>query len=312
MTNISNTPEFQQVQGIITLHRIKALQVVNNENLLTAWEVGAFVSNRLKNAAWGSKTVMQLSEYLRTQDPTLRGFSKRNIYNMVSFYDTYSSLQFIELHDKLKLHKFVQPLAAQIEEAEIIQSTTGQLENSTIVSALPRQIVQTASAQFPKFLEITTLSNHFQILNTCKTIEEQIFYILYSYKEKLNARELQRCLKNNTFASLMGAKHNLSKGLKDMYPQAVPMLKDTLFVDFLGITRKSSRQNKFRSITTKKSILMSRISKTGLKSHIFITVCERSVAYGTSGKSSTSQADERAFSLPQVATCGYENQVLTD
>jgi hypothetical protein len=312
MTNISNTPEFQQVQGIITLHRTKALQAVNNENLLTAWEVGAFVSNRLKNAAWGSKTVMQLSEYLRTQDPTLRGFSRRNIYNMVSFYDTYSSLQFIELHDKLKLHKFVQPLTAQIEEAEIVSAMPRQIENSTIVSPAARQIVQSVTAQFPNFLEITTLTNHYEILNACKTIEERIFYVLYAYKEKLNIKELKRCLKNNTFASLMGAKHNLSKGLKDMYPQAVPMLKDTLFVDFLGLPRKSSRQNKFRSITTKKRILMSRISKTGLKSHIFITVCERSVAYGTSGKSSTFQADERAISQPQVATCGYENQVLTD
>lgn len=29
------TTEFQQVQGIISLHRSKALQTVNNENLLT-------------------------------------------------------------------------------------------------------------------------------------------------------------------------------------------------------------------------------------------------------------------------------------
>jgi hypothetical protein len=72
MSNINSkvTTEFQQVQGIISLRRSKALQTVNNENLFTAWEVGAFVSARLKNSAWGSKTVMQLSEYLRAQDPT--------------------------------------------------------------------------------------------------------------------------------------------------------------------------------------------------------------------------------------------------
>lgn len=28
---------------------------------------------------------MQLSEYLRTQDPDLKGYSRRNIYNMVSY-----------------------------------------------------------------------------------------------------------------------------------------------------------------------------------------------------------------------------------
>jgi len=41
------TAEFQQVQGIISLHRSHALQTVNNENLLAAWEIGAFVSARL-------------------------------------------------------------------------------------------------------------------------------------------------------------------------------------------------------------------------------------------------------------------------
>ena len=82
MTNISTT-EFQQVQGIITLRRSRALQAVNNESLLTAWEVGAFVSARLKNSVWGSKTIMQLSEYLRAQDPTLRGYSRPSIYKMV-------------------------------------------------------------------------------------------------------------------------------------------------------------------------------------------------------------------------------------
>ena len=123
MSNIDRveTTEFQQVQGIISLHRSQALQAVNNENLLATWEVGAFVSARLKNSAWGSKTVMQLSEYLRAQDPTLRGYSRRNIYNMVVFYERYSSFQFVEFQEKLKLNEFVQPTAAQILQFETAQ-----------------------------------------------------------------------------------------------------------------------------------------------------------------------------------------------
>jgi predicted nuclease of restriction endonuclease-like (RecB) superfamily len=226
--------EFQQVHGIISLHRSRALQTVNNENLLTAWEVGAYVSSRLKNSAWGSKTVTQLSEYLRAQDSTLKGYSRRNIYNMVTFYESYSNVQFVEYQDKLQLNRFVQPETAQIAESKIVQPAVGQIQIE--------EIVQPLAAQFPRFLEITTLTNHFEILNACNTIEERIFYILYSYKERLNKRELQRCLKNHTFTSLMGDKHNLSKGLKELYPQAVPMLKDTLFVDFLGLPQKHSEK----------------------------------------------------------------------
>jgi predicted nuclease of restriction endonuclease-like (RecB) superfamily len=228
-TNAIALQEFQLVHAIISRHRSRALQAVNNENLLTAWNVGAFVSARLKNSAWGSKTVMQLSEYLRTQDPTLKGYSRRNIYNMVAFYEAYSSGQFVEYREKLKLDKFLQPMAAQIKSALITQPVA-------------EQIVQAAPAQFPNFLELTTLSNHFEILNACKTVEERIFYILYAHKENLNKREMQRCLKNHTFASLMGDKRNFSKGLKEIYPQTVPMLKDTVFIDFLGLPQKHSEK----------------------------------------------------------------------
>ena len=85
-------------------------------------------------------------------------------------------------------------------------------------------------------------------INSTETTEERIFYILYAHKEKLNYRELQRCLKNNTFASLMGDKHNLSKGLKNIYPQATPMLKDTIFVDFLGLPQKHSEKRLQRGV----------------------------------------------------------------
>jgi predicted nuclease of restriction endonuclease-like (RecB) superfamily len=159
---------------------------------------------------------------------------------MVAFYEAYSSMQFIEYQEKLKLDRFVQPLAGQLENAEIVQALPAQLENT--------EIVQFQTAQFHNFLNLTTLSNHFEILNACRTVEERIFYILYANKENLNYREMLRCLKNQTFASLMGDKHNLSKGLKDIYPQVAPMLKDTVFVDFLGLPQKHSEKQLQNSI----------------------------------------------------------------
>jgi predicted nuclease of restriction endonuclease-like (RecB) superfamily len=227
--------EFEQVHGIISLRRSRALQVVNNENLLVAWEVGAFVSARLKNAAWGSKTVMQLSEYLRIQDPTLRGYSRRNIYNMVALHESYSSQEFLQYADKLVFNEFMWPIAGQLQSEKFIQFAS-------------KQIVQFQTAQFPVFLALTTLTNHFEILNSCKTIEERIFYVLYSYKERLNINELKRCLKNNTFNSLMGGKHSFSKGLKEIYPQTTTIFKDTFFVDFLGLPKKHSEKHLQRGI----------------------------------------------------------------
>ena len=95
----------------------------------------------------------------------------------------------------------MQPLAAQIESADIEQST---------IQSTAELIVQPLAAQLPNlpnFLNLTTLTNHFQILNACKTIEERIFYVLYSYKERLNKKEMLRCLKNNTFAPSIILQH---------------------------------------------------------------------------------------------------------
>jgi len=69
------------------------------------------------------------------QDPTLRGYSSRNIYNMVAFYEAYSSTQFIEYQKSLKLNEFV-------------QLKTTQIENKVTVPISTNLIVQTASAQY--------------------------------------------------------------------------------------------------------------------------------------------------------------------
>ena len=212
--------QFEEVRNIILLHRTKALQNVNEESLLMSWKVGRIVSKRLKSNEWGSKVVTQLSEYLRAKDPSLKGYGRRNLYNMVMFYEAYSSEAFHARISSLSLPTFVQTTSAQPEY----------------------EIVQTESAQMPKLLNLTTFSNHIEILNHCKEVERQIFYILYAYRERLTYRELQRCISNDTFGSLMGDNKNVSAGLKSAYPMSFAQLKDRAFVDFLNLPEKHNEK----------------------------------------------------------------------
>ena len=64
---------------------------MNYAAIAAYWKLGAYVSARLKSAAWESKTAVELGDYLKTRNPKLRGFGRRQIYNMFEFYDTYSS-----------------------------------------------------------------------------------------------------------------------------------------------------------------------------------------------------------------------------
>ena len=231
---ISMEQQFGEVIDIILQHKSRASRAVNEELLLTAWHVGSYVSAKLKSEEWGSKVVTQLSEYIRSRRPDIKGYSRRSIYNMVMFYDEYSSESFSATVEKYLNSEFVQPKTAQIEA-----SLPKQWE-AVIVQPRTAQFVPTASVQMPKILELTTLTNHTEILCRCKNNEERMFYILYANKEHLVKRELQRCISNQTYTALLGSKNNMSKGLLNAYPNAPIMFKDTLFVDFLNLPKKHS------------------------------------------------------------------------
>lgn len=232
----STEQQFGEVVDIILQHKSRATKAVNEELLLTAWQVGGYVSAKLKSEEWGSKVVSQLSEYIRTQRPDIKGYSRSSIYNMVLFYDEYSSETFITTVEKYLSAEFVLPLAAQIETQSILPNT----DSNIIVQSAPVQIVQSVLGQMPKILELTTLTNHVEILCRCKSNEERLFYILYANKEHLASRELQRCISNQTYAALLSNKSNMSKGLLEAYPNAPVIFKDTLFVDFLSLPKKHS------------------------------------------------------------------------
>lgn len=125
-----------------------------------------------------------------------------------------------------------------------LQSSDSKKEksNTIIVQTLSAQLPDLPGESLPQLISLTSFSNHIAILNQCKTSEERLFYILYAHRERLKARELQRCISNDTYTSLLGSKHNLSKGLLQTYPQSPILFKDTAFVDFLGLPQKHSEK----------------------------------------------------------------------
>ena len=231
---MSMEQQFGEVIDIILQHKGRASRAVNNELLYTAWHVGGYVSAKLKSEEWGSKVVTQLSEYIRSRRPDIKGYSRRSIYNMVMFYDEYSSETFSVTVEKYLNSEFVQPGTAKIQANQPTQET------AVIVQTASAQLVQPTSGQMPQILELTTLSNHIEILCRCKSTEERMFYILYANKEHLSFKEMQRCISNQTYTALLSSKDNMSKGLLNAYPNASIMFKDTLFVDFLNLPQKHS------------------------------------------------------------------------
>ncbi|WP_370520815.1 DUF1016 N-terminal domain-containing protein [Dysgonomonas sp. 25] len=81
----------------MSFHKNRAYRTVNTEVLLTNWEVGKYVSQKLKNSEWGTGVVDNLVNYLKEIEPELKGYNRRTIYRMVQFYETYGSTEFVSI-----------------------------------------------------------------------------------------------------------------------------------------------------------------------------------------------------------------------
>ena len=222
--------DFAQIVQIIEQNRSQAIQVINHASVLTAWQVGAYVSDKIKNAAWGSKVVQQLAEYIHTQNPTLKGWSRVSIYRMVKFYETYSSIEFTKRASALKL--------LPKSTAEIVPTSQAQIVSTPLTQIGHNVIVSTPLTQIPQFLLRTTWSNHQAILHKCELVDQQIFYILYAEHEHLKYQELERAIKSDAYTRVLSDKKMQSQLLKETYPNAEILLKDKAILDFLGLPQK--------------------------------------------------------------------------
>ena len=209
--------EFETICSIIATHRKRVIRVVNNESMSMVWEVGGYVSHKLKTSAWGDGVVRQLSDYIRTKYPAARGWSYRTLYKMVQLYDTYTTASFSALIEETDMTKY----------GDIVPFETAQIDGKLIV---PFEM-----AQIPNVLFATGWTNHQIILNRCKSDTERLFYMLYAGKEHLENKELLRTIKTDTINSLLGGKDVQSEVMTKTYPTSPLLFKDKVYLEMLGL-----------------------------------------------------------------------------
>lgn len=93
---------FDEVLHLIEAAKQRAYQAVNTALIELYWQVGEFISRKLAAAEWGDGVVDQLATYIAQTQPSLKGFTRANLFRMRQFYETYQ-------HDEL-----VSPLVRQL------------------------------------------------------------------------------------------------------------------------------------------------------------------------------------------------------
>ena len=84
-----NHAEYDEIISIIERARENAFRAINREVIALYWEIGAYVSDKVKNGGWGKAVVKEFSEFIQSNFTGIQGFSTSNIWRMRQFYETY-------------------------------------------------------------------------------------------------------------------------------------------------------------------------------------------------------------------------------
>ena len=85
-----NNNHFEEIIMIVENAKERAYRKVNEELILMYQEVGKYISQKTKEASYGSGFVDNVAEFFSTNYPELKGFNRRGLYRMKQFYELYS------------------------------------------------------------------------------------------------------------------------------------------------------------------------------------------------------------------------------
>lgn len=89
MADLSSYPDLTDWLRLIRDKRAEATRAVNVCLMELYWEMGSRISRCIAEQGWGKNTVQQLSIYILSHEPGLRGFSPSNLWRMRQFYEVW-------------------------------------------------------------------------------------------------------------------------------------------------------------------------------------------------------------------------------
>ena len=181
-TNLPSPADFDEVLRLIDAARTRAVAAVNTTLIELYWSIGEYISRKIESAAWGEGVVEQLAAHIARKHPTMRGYTRRNLFRMRQFYETYR----------------------------------GDEKVSALLTQLP-------------------WSHNLLILGKSKRAEERDFYLRMATSEKWSSRELERQINGALFERVVMSPVKVAAPLRQLYPDAATVFKDSYLVEFLDL-----------------------------------------------------------------------------
>jgi predicted nuclease of restriction endonuclease-like (RecB) superfamily len=84
-----NHAEYGEIISIIERSRENAFRAVNRELISMYWDIGEYISDKVKHGSWGRSVVADFAAFIQNERPDIKGFSAQNVWRMKQFYETY-------------------------------------------------------------------------------------------------------------------------------------------------------------------------------------------------------------------------------
>ncbi|RZJ37091.1 MAG: DUF1016 domain-containing protein [Chryseobacterium sp.] len=186
---------FTDIIQLIKRSRTNAIKAVNSELINLYWNIGEYISKKVQLSEWGQSVVKELSQYIQTNEPDIKGFSDKNLWRMKQFYETYKG--FPKISTLLREISWSHNLAIfsrckTIEEQEFYIKLTKQ-ENYSF-RELDRQI---SSSQFERtMIANSKLSTALRESNAdiANTFKDSYVFDFLNLPETFNESDLQKGL----------------------------------------------------------------------------------------------------------------------
>ena len=191
------------VKSKINYSQTKIAITANSALILFYWELGEMISLKQKETKWGAKFIEQMANDLKKEFPSLKGFSRTNLFYIKKFYEFYS----------LNLVHHEGGLNTKSDENQIVQLSGGLIDN--IIFQIPWR-------------------HNIEILNKTKNIDEALYYIKQTITNNWSRDTLALNIKTDLFKrdakGINNFQNTLPEPLSDL---AVQTIKDPYVFDFL-------------------------------------------------------------------------------
>ena len=177
------------IKEAIRRSQARAVQAVGSELLSLYYGIGRYVSEHSRQGTWGTGAIKSISGQLQKEMPGLTGFGESSIKHMRRFYEEWNVLA------------NRQPSVTDL-----------QLDECQLLAQIRQQSAD--ELDWSDFLRVP-FTHHMEIIRSCESIEERVFYIHQCATRAWNKYTLRDYIKANLYKDRGHLPNNFTESIPD-------------------------------------------------------------------------------------------------